>query len=263
MPRLPSSAAMLAGTSVIVTRPSGDAGPLVRRARAAGAHVVRLPGLVLRDVEDREAAREALADASDGDIVVFTSPSSVRHAFTLGFAMPEAPARVLAVGGGTARALARRGVTAIHPLERQDGDGLLALPELADVAGTRIAIVDAPGGRDAIAPALRARGASVSRIPVYRRAPAELTRRQLDALAAAPRPWITLLSSGEALGHLGRALPADLATRWRGEALVVSSARLAALAADAGFTDVTIAASARPADLVEAACSRVAPRPRS
>ncbi len=263
MPRPSPSATTLAGTTVIVTRPSSEARPLVALARAAGAFVVRLPGLVLRDVENRDAAREALADASGGDIVVFTSPASVRHAFALGFAPRDAAMRVLAVGGGTASVLARHRTIAISPPERQDGDGLLALPELADVAGARIAIVDAPGGRDAIAPALRARGASVSRIHVYRRAPARLTRRHHAALAAAPRPWITLLSSGETLDHLGRALPADLAARWRGEALVVSSARLAALAAEAGFTDVTIAVSARPADLIEAACSRVAPRPRS
>ncbi|WP_440225251.1 uroporphyrinogen-III synthase [Dokdonella sp. MW10] len=263
MPRLASPAAVLAGTSVIVTRPSQDAGPLVRRARAAGAHVVRLPGLVLDEVEDRDAARSALGTAATGDIVVFTSPASVRHAFALGFALRRAPMRVFAVGGGTARVLARHGVAAIAPAMRQDGDGLLALPELAAVDGARIAIVDAPGGRDAIAPALRERGASVSRIHVYRRAPARLSKGRIDALAAAPHPWITLVSSGEALDYLGRALPADLAARWRDEPLVVSSARLAALAADAGFADVSIAASARPADLVEAACSRAAPRLRS
>jgi uroporphyrinogen-III synthase len=100
------------------------------------------------------------------------------------------------------------------------------------VRARRIALVGAPGGRDLIAPTLRRRGANVETIHVYRRVPPRLTRRHFDALAAARDPLITLVSSGEALTHLVTLLPPPALARLRTQILVVSSARLAASAAN-------------------------------
>lgn len=244
----------LAGATVVVTRPSESAGASVRMARRLGAGVVRLPGLGLRPIEDAAAARAGLARAARADAWIFTSPAAVRHAFALVPALrPRRTTRVFAVGAGTARALLRHGIEAIHPPQGHDSNGLLALDALAEPRGWNIAVIDAPGGRDVIAPTLRARKATVERVHVYRRTAPRLDRRHFQALADAPLPWISLVSSGEALDRLVAALPPALAARWRGQAMVVSSRRLAARARALGFSDVHVARSALPADLFSSA----------
>ncbi|MBL0162203.1 MAG: uroporphyrinogen-III synthase [Xanthomonadales bacterium] len=244
----------LAGASVIVTRPAADAAALIRAANSRGAVAVRLPGTRIRIIDDTVAARRALIAAKSASFWIFTSPNAVRYCRQL---LGEVPAakwpRALAVGAGTRQALARYGIDALTPLGAQNSEGLLAEPALADLQGKFIAIVDAPGGRDLLAPALRERGARVERIAVYQRLPPRLNTRHFSNLAAAPRPWISLVSSSVILNHLCAALPTDLQARWRREALIVSSARLAAEAEALGFTDVHEARSALGADLLDAA----------
>lgn len=253
----PHRPAPLAGTSVIVTRPSSSAATQLRAARRLGADAVRLPGLGLRVVADRAHAARALAAARTADAWIFTSPAAVRFAFRIAPALrPRRGLRVYAIGAGTSRALARRGIEAVHPRTRQDSTGVLALPDLRAARGHRIVLVGAPGGRDLIAPTLSRRGARVERIAVYERTAPRLDARHWAALASAPRPWLTLLSSAEALAHLLAALPDALAKRWRAERLVVSSERLAALARQHGFRNIVVAASADSADLLACACSR-------
>src|SRR5690606_24727886 len=145
------------------------------------------------------------------------------------------------------------GIVALAPRGAQNSEGLLAETGLAALDGQLIAIIDAPGGRDLLAPALRERGAQVARIAVYQRLPPRLNTRHFSTLAAAPRPWISLVSSSVILNHLGAALPTDLRARWQREALIVSSARLAAEARSLGFDDVHEAHSALAADLLACA----------
>ncbi|MFX9532994.1 uroporphyrinogen-III synthase, partial [Acinetobacter baumannii] len=76
----------------------------------------------------------------------------------------------------------RAGLEPVAVPERMDSEGLLALPELRDVRGIAVGLVTAPGGRDAIAPALRARGAQVRRADVYRRLPLPPSPRTLARL---------------------------------------------------------------------------------
>jgi uroporphyrinogen-III synthase len=244
----------LAGSSVIVTRPGASASALLRSARARGAEVIRLPGLRIAVTDKADAARSELVAAARADFWIFTSPNAVRFERQLRAGKPLAErVGVLAVGAGTQRALARHGIESIAPRGAQNSEGLLADPRLDDVQGKAIAIIDAPGGRDLLAPELRKRGAQVVRIAVYQRLPPRLTAHHFSALAAAPRPWISLLSSSAILENLLDALPAELRQRWQREALVVSSGRLAAQARESGFTDVHEAGSALAADLLEAA----------
>ncbi len=244
----------LAGASIIITRPAASAGGLIRAAKARAAGVVLLPGVAIRPIEDADAAQSALLAALSADGWIFTSPNAVRYCRRL--LTHVAPAdwpRVLAVGEGTRRALARHGIAAIAPKGAQNSEGLLAEAELKVVEGKSLVIIDAPGGRDLLAPTLRQRGARAVRIAVYQRESPVLQESHLAALATAPRPWISLVSSSVILNNLMTALPHDLCRRWQQAAIVLSSERLVAKADELGFSDVHQARSALSKDLLESA----------
>lgn len=215
-----------------------------------------MPGVEVSLIADAGAARHALSAAKSADRWIFTSPNSVRFCRRLlgTDSVADWPV-VLAVGEGTRRALARHGIAAIAPRGAQNSEGLLADPVLARVEGQTIVIIDAPGGRNLLAPILHERGARVDRIGVYERKPPVLQARHFSALAEAARPWISLVSSSVILTNLFAALGVapELRRRWQQEALVVSSTRLAEQAQELGFSDVHEARSALGKDLLEAA----------
>ncbi|MEO5624772.1 MAG: uroporphyrinogen-III synthase [Dokdonella sp.] len=249
----------LASANVIITRPADAAISLRRKVEALGGRALGLPGLSLRQPSDlQQAAGKLLADASAQDWI-FSSPAAVRFAFRLvpPLRLPRG-ARVFGIGAGTQRALARRGIRAIVPSDRIDSEGLLQLPELTHVRDRHIALIGAADGRGLIASTLRERGAHVESIHVYERGPPRLNRRHFDALARASDPLITLISSAEALVNLVALLPPPLLARLRHQILIVSSARLAAVAEEQGFKDVRMAVSASADDLLDAACKALA-----
>jgi uroporphyrinogen-III synthase len=253
--RNPQAPRPLAGATVVVTRPASSAATLKRRIAAGGGSALSLPGTAIRQAPDVVTARAAMLQGARADLVVFISPNAVRHAFALCPQLRFArTTQVAAIGAATARALARRGVRGVlFPPQRQDSEGLLALPAFARVRGRDVALVGAPGGRDQLPDTLRARGARVQQVDVYCRAAPRLTRRHLAALAQAPSPLLVLLSSAEVLGNLQRILPAALFARLALGEWIVSSQRLAQAAHAAGIARVHVAASADGAQMLATA----------
>jgi uroporphyrinogen-III synthase len=246
---------------VVSLRPANDHAAMRRAAAAHGLQMVALSPwrIVVRDTPDtRRALRAALA----GDRVIATSPAAVRATTTLAALRARRGQLFCAVGTATADALRRAGIQDVHAPERMDSEGLLALDALRAVRGLRIGLLTAPGGRDRIAPALRARGATVQRADVYARQPQPPSSRAIARLRAFDGPLLLPVSSGEALLTTLATVPADIATRLRGARTWVASERLADLAREAGCRDVRIAAGPRPVQLLaHAAPERMAPLP--
>jgi uroporphyrinogen-III synthase len=254
MPRVADQALPLRHWCVLSLRPRGQHAGLRAAAARHGARTLALSPFAIAAQADAPA-RAALAQALSADIVLYTSPNAVAAAAAMQSLQTRRKQRVLAVGSGTARALRRHGIAALAP-QRMDSDGLLTMPPLADVGHCRIGLITGTGGRDALAPALRERGAEVLRVTVYARVPLALPHKQLDALAAAlanPRQVLLPVSSGEALQRVLDGLPATLRKPFARIAVVAASARLAELARAAGFRRIAIAADARPASLLRAA----------
>lgn len=249
----------LSGCYVISLRPVGGHGPVRRAAAREGARTLALSPWRIEPIAG-EAARAALAGALAADRVVFTSPAAVAPAAALCPLRPRPGQAWLAVGAGTARALARAGVEGVAAPARMDSEGLLALPALREVAGLAVGLVTAPGGRGMIAATLADRGARVLRADVYRRAPVPPPPRAVAALRALDAPAWLLLSSGEALATLAGALPADALASLRRARVVAASERLAERARASGFEVAAIAASARPGAML-AACAGAAAKP--
>lgn len=205
----------LSGLGVLITRPAGQAAGMRARVSELGGDPVLFPTLAI--LPPAVPARLP-ADWPACDLALFVSPSAVRHGLAL---VPTWPAglRAAGVGEGTAAALRAAGVgTVLAPADGGDSEHLLALPELADLAGRRVLIFRGEGGRELLAKTLSARGARVEHVVCYRRGlPAANPAELLDTWRGGGIQAVTVLSSegldnlftllGEANADLIRATP--------------------------------------------------------
>lgn len=246
----------LHGIGVLVTRPSGQAGPLCALIAAQGGRAIRLPTIAIAPVDDPVGAGRHLQRVADFNLVIFVSPNAVRYGLELmaetGFSTETL---VAAVGAGTARALAERAVRVdILPEERFDSEALLALPELTEVAGKRILIVRGKGGRPLLADTLRARGAEVEYAEVYSRNPAN-TDAVSQISSWQEEVQVVVTTSCEILENLFLMLGESGSARLRQTPLVVVSARMQTRAQELGCSQIILAADASDRGLLQSICN--------
>lgn len=175
MPESMPTAGALAGVRVAVTRPRPQCQELLGLLEMRGAYARCLPVVEILPPFAPEAAAAGLGSVDGFDLLLFTSANAVRSA--LQFAPADAfraiPGVVGSVGPATAEALQAAGIEVkVQPLEQINSEGLLDQPQLAAgaVRGKRVLIVKGEGGRTLLADTLRARGAEVVSVDVYRRA---------------------------------------------------------------------------------------------
>ncbi|HEY7788747.1 MAG TPA: uroporphyrinogen-III synthase [Casimicrobiaceae bacterium] len=208
----PREAGPLDGVGVIVTRPQRQAAVLASRIAALGGAPLIWPAIVILPPLDGAQLARAHSMLDRYDIAIFVSANAVEFGARTAGAWPQ---RVVtyAPGPGTAEALAAAGImNARIPLKSWDSEGLLELPELADVTGTRIVIFRGEGGREFLGNALRARGGNVDHVPCYRRvAPQSGADGLIEAMLDGRADALTLTSAEglenliAALGPAGRA----------------------------------------------------------
>ncbi len=147
---------------ILVTRTEPGASVQAKALHDAGFESRICP---LLGVECCEVPRSR---ARTPDIVFFMSVHAVRCG--LGHVRSSlGAARCFAVGRATADALRAEGIESRVPEAGESTEGLLALPELREVSGSRIVIVRGEGGREKLAEELEARAAQVECLDVYRR----------------------------------------------------------------------------------------------
>ncbi len=158
----------LTDVGVLVTRPAHQAEHLCQLIEAEGGAAVRYPALEIKPRPDRAAVRAAVGPADRYDLAVFVSANAVRFGTDLLGERRDLP--IAAIGQATAAALNAAGFrVSFLPEEGSDSESLLALPQLADLAGQRVLIVRGPGGRELLFEAMTARGAQVQYAEVYTR----------------------------------------------------------------------------------------------
>jgi uroporphyrinogen-III synthase len=161
----------LTGIGVLVTRPEHQAHHLCQLIEAEGGAPVRYPALVIKPRPDRAAVRAATGPADRYDLIIFISANSVRYGADFLDQRRDVP--LAAVGQPTAAALNAAGYrVSVMPAEGASSEALLAMPQLAHMSGQRVLIVRGSGGRELLAEALAARGATVQYAEVYTREPA-------------------------------------------------------------------------------------------
>lgn len=163
----------------MVTRPREQAGELVRALAALGAEVVAAPTIRVEPLppSELEALRAALADLARYRWIVFTSQNAVQVVCDRLVEWGLAPsvlsaAAVAAIGPATAAALVRRGITPALVPDAFVAEAVVdAIAAHGEIRGSRILIPRALEARDALPEGLRALGAVVDVIPVYRTVP--------------------------------------------------------------------------------------------
>jgi uroporphyrinogen-III synthase len=166
---------------------------------------VIFPAIVILPPADRSALDRAQRDLAQYDYAVFVSANAVEY----GVGDPASwPAHLVALapGPGTASALAAVGIGQVRiPATAMDSEGLLALPELADVAGKRVVIYrgsSGTAGRELLGETLSERGAQIDYVECYRR---DTPRGDFGTLTAAWRAGeidALTLTSSEGLDNL-------------------------------------------------------------
>jgi uroporphyrinogen-III synthase len=159
---------MLAGRSIVVTRPLAQAASLAAAIRDAGGEPVIFSTMEIRDTEHPAALDRALSHLTNYSWAFFVSPNAVDKVFARMRTWP-AVVRAAAIGPGTRAALEARGVRDVLVPERYDSEGLLALPQFAAMDRIRCVIFRGNGGRELIATTLTERGARVDIVECYRR----------------------------------------------------------------------------------------------
>jgi uroporphyrinogen III methyltransferase / synthase len=160
----------LSGATVVVTRPSGDAGDLADALRAAGARVVPVPVVEVTDPEDGGAALEAAAkDLARYHWIAFTSANAVRRFLAR---VPDARAlsgvQLAAVGPATAAALAAHRLVADLVADRTSAAGLGDAFPVPATPGAAVLFPASAGARQTLPAALRAKGWAVDEVVAYR-----------------------------------------------------------------------------------------------
>ncbi|OGS96188.1 MAG: hypothetical protein A3H31_09235 [Gallionellales bacterium RIFCSPLOWO2_02_FULL_57_47] len=263
----------LAGLKILVTRPRDQAVLLAQRIEQAGGIPLRFPLLEIAPVQDAGTLHEQVSRLAQFNLAVFVSPNAVKYGIaairaegdipcppqniviepsdrgradgrqlpqSAGFAgnvsLPPA-LRIATVGQGSAKVLHQLGIAnVIAPTERFDSEGLLALPEMQNIAGWRVIIFRGDGGREFLGDALKARGAAVEYAVCYQRSKPQWDARAL--LEAAPDA-ITVTSS-EALVYLWQMLGDAQGDRLCGIPLFVPHKRIAELARQQGWLRVQL-----------------------
>ncbi len=212
-----SGAAPLAGVRIAVTRAGERGTPLAAQLRAAGATVHEVP---LTRIESLPGA--PLADAVKRLLqyqwVLLTSVNAVEH---LAAAL-ETPAqreiiklrKFAVVGAATESAAAERGWTAALVPERYLAEALLdAMAVRSDIDGAAMLYPAAEGARDVLPAGLRALGATVDVVPVYRSAADHDGQATIRRLAKGGELDLVVVAAPSAVDALLDAVPAEFARR--------------------------------------------------
>lgn len=182
----------LFGKRVLMTRAKEQAGELAGLLAASGAEPIEGASIQIVDPKDWTLVDRAIDAIGQYEWIIFTSVNGVGQ-FMKRFrgrgrdARSLAGRRICCIGPRTAEELARYGVNADVVPEEYQAEGVLATLMKSDLSRARILIPRAEVARELLPEELRARGAVVDVIPVYR---TEIPRDSIEG-------WKQLLVEGK------------------------------------------------------------------
>jgi uroporphyrinogen III methyltransferase / synthase len=187
----------LFGRRIGITRPVGQAGPVIERVLQLGAEPVLLPTIEILPPQDWTPVDAALARLSEFDWLVFTSVNGVRSFLNRlwssgGDVRRLGNLRIAAIGPATGESLGHYGLKPdlVPSAFRAEA---LAREMTPHVRGKRVLWARADRGRDVLPDQLAAAGAVIEQVTVYRNIDASsLPPAALSRLERGELDWIAL-----------------------------------------------------------------------
>ncbi|WP_065258132.1 uroporphyrinogen-III synthase [Pseudomonas bananamidigenes] len=241
---------------LLLTRPADDCEALAEVLAGQGIFSSCLPLLEIAPLPVSDTMRRTFSGLSCYSAVIVVSKPAARLAVQLldvdGASLPTLP--WFSVGAATAQILRERNLDAHCPDKGDDSEALLQLPRLLEAVarpGAQVLILRGEGGRELLAERLRALGASVEYLELYRRDLPDYPPQELPRRITAERLNGLVVSSGQGFEHL-RQLAGDTWPALAQMPLFVPSPRVAEQARAAGARTVVDCRGASAAALLTA-----------
>lgn len=232
----------LQGLRLLNTRPRLQAHALSEQVRALGGKVIEAPALVIEALPTH-AFWDVIPSVDTFSYCIVTSRNAVAPFFTAlalrGYAWP-AHITVIAIGHATASALHEQGIDTDALPCVTDSEHLIALPCLQAINQKHILLLKGEGGRTLIPDTLRARGADVICLDLYRRLLPPREQTPWERIWRNDEIDLILLTSEEAMHHLF-ILFGTAAEAWlKNKPCLTLSSRLAQKASQWGLRHVRV-----------------------
>lgn len=249
----------LFGKRILVTRAQEQAAELSHLLSAYGGTPVECPTIQVVPPQDWGPLDQALSALARYHWVVFTSVNGVRP-FMARLKARGLDARALAglriccIGPRTAQELERHGITAdVVPAEYQ-AEGVLDAMKAAGVDGRRVLIPRAEVAREILPEQLRAWGAQVTVVTVYRTVRPEADAGRLKALLREQRLHVISFASSSTVRNFCELFdsPEEMKTLTAGVAVACIGPITAQTAAEVGLPATVVAAANTIPALAEA-----------
>lgn len=248
----------LRGRRIVLTRPLAQSGDFEERVRALGGEPVATAAIEIVGPESWTIADAALRRVGTYDWLAFTSANAVRmlvdRADAIGVPRDELRSRRLAVVGPATASVVR---TTLRPPDFAPTVNTAEMlgEEITDVDNTRVLLPRGNLADDTLPAALRARGAFVDEVVVYRTVPGP----GITAIVAGVRESAVdalLFASASAVRFVADALVADTAStglrRQRWPVAACLGPVTAGAAQACGFQSVIVADDATQNELIDA-----------
>lgn len=231
----------LNGLRVLNTRPREQAETLSNNITASGGIAIECPTLEIVAAETNWI--NSLPDLNSVDQALFISANAVRYAFTQmirhNIRWPN-QINVIAIGQGSAKALAQFNIKVNELPDAPDSEHLLALNCLQQLYNQNVLLFKGEGGRQLIEEGLAQRGANLFTLPVYRREMPEIRHHFINSLWREDLVDIILLTSEQSLHNLFKMFCKEAHNWLKNKPYIVISERLANSASLLGITEVII-----------------------
>lgn len=246
--------------NILITRPDERGQQLAEKLAERGVFALHQPLFSTEKGQDLASLPSLIARLNPGDMIFAVSRSAVDFACAAlketGFSW-RSDLHYFAVGQGTAHYFCAQIEQAVrYPIQSENSEGLLALPEMQQLAGKQVLILRADFGRAYFGEQAAQRGAIVQTVECYRRV---MTPHLAEQLSLAKRTGIEtiLITSGDILTTLVEQTTESDQTWLRSCRLVVIGQRLAALARHYGWPadKIQISIRAENPHLLEFLCN--------
>jgi uroporphyrinogen-III synthase len=220
--------AALSGLTVVNTRSREQAKELTDLLAARGATVIEFPTIRIAPMENREAVQSAVKIVATYDWIVFTSVNAVEYfiaqAWECGLsAFDFESAKICAVGAATADRIRTRGIRVdVVPRQFTAQNLAAAIREWGELHGKRVLVPCGDQARPILPKELRAAGALVDELVVYRNVPETPGEEEIRKLFEPQSPDAVLFTSPTTAANFSDILGPERMRRLAGKSIFVS-----------------------------------------